>query len=148
MQLADRVDLMLGGGIGSVVLALAAAGIGLLPHHCSHRAKQAVDLHRINCSGVAAGEAQPTIDVGQVTFDVPTVDPILVGLAALDVSDCLGTTPRVDMLIEIAADGHVLQASHRPEKPTRASRCIAKQVRDLEFPVAPSRVSIRYAFTK
>jgi hypothetical protein len=143
MQLADRWL-----GIGSVVLALGAAGIALRPHHCKHHAKQAVDLHRIHCSGIAAASAGPILDVGQISFDVPTVDPYLVGLAALDVSDCLSSTPRVDMLIEIAADGHVIQASHRPDKPTRASRCIANQVRQLQFPVSDSRISIRYAFTK
>jgi len=142
MQLADRWL-----GVGSIALLLAFGGIALRPHHCNHHAKQVVDLQRINCSGMAAIDPQPTIDVGHITFDVPMVDP-LATLAALDVSDCLGQASRVDMLIEIAADGHVMHASHRPDRPTPASRCIAKQVRQLQFPASDSRISIRYAFTK
>lgn len=141
MQLADRWL-----GIGSVVLALGAAGVALRPHHRCHRAKVAhVDLHRTNCNGLAAITLPPP----PIDNPVPeVVDPYVTGLAALDVSDCLGSATRVDMLIEISADGRVVTASHRPEKPTAASRCIAKQVRQLEFPAGPSRISIRYAFTK
>jgi hypothetical protein len=52
------------------------------------------------------------------------------------------------MLVDIAADGHVTRVTHRPERPNRASRCIAHAVRHLQFPAADSPVSIRYAFTK
>jgi len=52
------------------------------------------------------------------------------------------------MLVDIAADGHVTRVTHRPERPTQASRCIAHAVRRLQFPASDSPVSLRYAFTK
>ena len=51
------------------------------------------------------------------------------------------------MLIDIAADGHVTGVSHRPEHPTRESRCIAKVARGLMFPATGESLVIRYRFS-
>ena len=76
------------------------------------------------------------------------VDPYTPVFENADLAHCFGDETRIEMLVDIAADGHVTRVTHRPERPNRASRCIAHAVRHLQFPPADSPVSIRYAFTK
>jgi hypothetical protein len=145
MQFAERWL-----GIGSVVVALAGIGtlaVQLRPHHHHHHLRShGFDFERTNCSGV------PAIHVGPQAMDEapPCVgdDPYTTAFARVDVASCLTTSRSVDMLIEIAADGHVTNVSHRPERPTAESRCIAKSVRGLHFPRSESGLAIRNVFSR
>jgi hypothetical protein len=148
MQFAERWL-----GIGSVVVALA--GIGTLavqfrPHHHRHHVRtHGLDFQRTNCSGAAAAsihiaETPETSDEALLRGD----DPYTSVFAKANVASCLTASTKVEMLLEIAADGHVTSVSHRPERPTTESRCIAKAVRSLQFPRSASGVTMRNVFTK
>jgi len=146
MQFAERWL-----GIGSVVVALAGIGtlaVQLRPHHHHHHyVRGGFDFQRTNCSGapaIAAPKANDTIDEALLRGD----DPYSTVFAKANVASCLTTSPSVEMLIEIAADGHVTNVSHRPERATAESRCIAKSVRGLHFPRSESGLAIRNVFTR
>jgi hypothetical protein len=147
MQFAERWL-----GIGSVVVALAGIGtlaVQLRPHHHHHHLRShGFDFERTNCSGVPA----TSLHVGPQTMDEAPPragdDPYTTAFARVDVASCLTTSRSVDMLIEIAADGHVTNVSHRPERPTAESRCIAKSVRGLHFPRSESGLTIRNVFSR
>jgi hypothetical protein len=136
---------------------VALAGIGTLavqlrPHHHHHHGVRAhgFDFQRTNCSGVPAG---PQIHVSAPNAVDDTLlrgddDPYSTVFARANVAQCLTTSNTVEMLIEIAADGHVTNVSHRPERPTAESRCIAKSVRGLHFPRSESGLTIRNVFTR
>jgi hypothetical protein len=144
MQFAERWL-----GIGSVVVALAGIGtlaVQLRPHHHHHRTLR-FDFQHTNCRGVpaAAAPVQTSIDEALLRGDD---DPYSTVFARANVAKCLTTSPSVEMLIEIAPDGHVTNVSHRPERPTAESRCIAKSVRGLQFPRSESGLAIRNLFTR
>ena len=147
MQFAERWL-----GIGSVVIALAGIGtlaVQLRPHHHRHARTHGFDFQHTNCRGVPAAIATPettpeTIDEALLRGD----DPYSNVFARANVAKCLTTSRSVEMLIEIAADGHVTNVSHRPERPTAESRCIAKSVRGLQFPRSESGLAIRNLFTR
>jgi hypothetical protein len=81
-----------------------------------------------------------------VAVDVP-VDPYAAVFTSAELAPCfLRDSSDVDMLVKIAADGHVLSATHRPEAPTPASRCIADRLAHLQFPADRTPVAIRYTF--
>lgn len=146
MQFAERWL-----GIGSVVVALAGIGtlaVQLRSHH-HHVRTHGFDFQRTNCSGAAA--TSTTIDAAPDTIDEALLrgdDPYTIVFAKANVARCLTTSQTVDMLIQISADGHVVSASHRPERPTAESRCIAKAVHELHFPPTESGVTMRNVFTK
>jgi hypothetical protein len=134
-------------GYGLVLLMFAATGFALAPEpsHRTQRAEPArVDFETTNCRGMAAHAK--TVD--EILIAGHESDPYTPVFAAADLSHCFGDETRVEMLVDIAADGRVTRVTHRPERPNRASRCIAHAVRHLQFPAADSPVSIRYAFTK
>jgi len=148
MQFAERWL-----GIGSVVVALAGIGtlaVQLRPHHHHHHNVRAhgLDFQRTNCSGAPAAAAVPA----QIPIDEALLrgddDPYSTVFAKANVAKCLTTSHSVEMLIEIAADGHVTNVSHRPERPTAESRCIAKAVRGLQFPRSESGLAMRNVFTR
>ncbi|HET9988173.1 MAG TPA: hypothetical protein VFQ65_06630 [Kofleriaceae bacterium] len=146
MQFAERWI-----GLGSLVIAFAATGFVArpkpLPHH--DRVAPHVDFRRTNCHGAAAMEPiriEPSVD--QILIEGHEADPYTPVFESADLADCFGDETRIEMLVDIAADGHVTRVTHRPERPNRASRCIAHAVRRLQFPANDSAVSIRYAFTK
>ena len=147
MQFAERWL-----GIGSVVVALAGIGtlaVQLRPHHHHHGVRaHGFDFQRTNCSGVPAAAAAPA----QIPIDEALLrgddDPYSTVFARANVAKCLTTSHSVEMLIEIAADGHVTNVSHRPERPTAESRCIAKVVRGLQFPRSESGLAMRNVFTR
>ena len=145
MQFAERWL-----GIGSVVVALAGIGtlaVQLRPHHHHPGVRSAFDFQRTNCSGVPALTTirlPDRIDEGLFTGD----DPYDSVFAKANVASCFATSDKVDMLIEIAADGRVTNVSHRPERPTAESRCIAKSVRGLQFSPSKSGVTLRKIFTR
>ncbi len=166
MQLAERWPGSL--IVGSVVVALAAAGVAV----CSERAVPAADrvqFGRMGCvdgrdslpaGSTAAGRRGVVVDVVHVPESAPievelvrlapdpiAPDPIATTLATTDVTRCFHGEDRVDLLIDIAADGRVTRATHRPERPTRTSRCIAHAVRALHFPASDTAISVRFAFT-
>jgi hypothetical protein len=145
MQFAERWL-----GIGSIVVALAAVGtVGfqLRPRHHHHHhdemVRRHIDFQPSNCSGAAAST---TVTVDQALLE-NRPDPYEAVLVQADVAGCFTTSDRVEMLIDIAADGHVTRATHRPEQPTHESRCIAKVARGLVFPATGESLAIRYAFT-
>jgi hypothetical protein len=149
MQFAERWL-----GIGSVVVALAGIGtlaVQLRPHHHHHHGVRThgFDFQRTNCSGVPAAPVHivtpEPIDEALLRGDD---DPYSTVFARANGAKCLTTSPSVEMLIEIAADGHVTNVSHRPERPTAESRCIAKSVRGLQFPRSESGLTIRNVFTR
>jgi len=130
---------------GLLLGLFVATGFALAPvpaHHTMIPAHVAFD--HTNCTGAAA-HAQ-TVD--QILITGQESDPYTPVFDRADVASCLGAEARIEMLVDIAADGHVTRVTHRPERPTPASRCIARAVRHLQFPAADSPVSIRYAFTK
>ena len=138
-------------GFGALLLVAAATGFALAPGPRSDRIAPAVDFRHTNCSGAAATE--PKIDarvetVDQILIANHEADPYTPVFEAADLGHCFGDETRIEMLVDIAADGHVTRVTHRPERPNHASRCIAHAVRHLQFPAADSPVSIRYAFTK
>ena len=136
-------------GFGALLLMAAATGFALAPapHDARIGNPARVDFHHTNCSGAAATEGRvETVD--QIVIANHEVDPYTPVFEAADLSHCFGDETRIEMLVDIAADGHVTRVTHRPERPNRASRCIAHAVRHLQFPAADSPVSIRYAFTK
>jgi hypothetical protein len=145
MQLAERWL-----GVGSIVVALAAigtVGFKLRPHHRHHHDDtwhRHIDFRPSNCSGAAASA---TISVDQALLENKP-DPYEAVLVQADVKDCFTTSDRVEMLIDLAADGHVTRVTHRPEHPTHESRCIAKVARGLVFPATGESLAIRYAFTR
>jgi hypothetical protein len=134
-------------GYGLVLVMVAATGFALAPGP-SHRTRSAVpariDFATTNCRGTAAHAK--TVD--EIVIAGHESDPYTPVFEAADLARCFGDETRIEMLVDIAADGHVTRVTHRPERPTRASRCIAHAVRHLQFPAADSPVSIRYAFTK
>jgi hypothetical protein len=151
MQFAERWL-----GIGSVVVALAGIGtlaVQLRPHHHHHHGVRihGFDFQRTNCSGVPAASA-PVHTVTPEPIDEALLrgddDPYSTVFARANVAKCLTTSHNVEMLIEIAANGHVTNVSHRPERPTAESRCIAKSVRGLQFPRSESGLTIRNVFTR
>jgi len=135
-------------GIGSVVLAVAAAGFALRPphhHHRGHGERTASPLLTpLRCSD--APKLVPPPPMAARDDDYASV------IRATDVDKCLTTSARVDMLISISRDGHFKSASHRPEKETDESRCIAKALTGAVFPTGANRndvsMSLRYSFTK
>jgi len=129
-----------------MLFAMAVAtGLALAPVPTHHAVIPAhVDFDHTNCSGVAT-HAQ-TVD--QILISGQDSDPYTPVFERADLASCFGDQTRIEMLVDIAADGHVTRVTHRPERPTPASRCIARAVRHLQFPAADSPVSIRYAFTK
>ena len=143
MQFAERWI-----GFGSLVIACAATAFVARPEIASHRTRTAIPAHvdfdHTNCSGVAT-HAQ-TVD--QILISGQDSDPYTPVFERADLASCFGDQTRIEMLVDIAADGHVTRVTHRPERPTPASRCIARAVRHLQFPAADSPISIRYAFTK
>jgi len=152
MQFAERWL-----GIGSVVVALAGIGtlaVQLRPHHHHHGVRvHGFDFQRTNCSGAPATSAPERIVIAAPdTIDEALLrgddDPYSTVFARANVAKCLTTSYSVEMLIEIAADGHVTNVSHRPERPTAESRCIAKSVRGLHFPRSESGLAMRNVFTR
>lgn len=149
MQFAERWL-----GIGSVVVALAGIGtlaVQLRPHHRHHHVRtQGFDFQRTNCSGAAA--STPPLDTGESIDSIllrgAESDPYTSVFANANVASCLTTSIKVGMLIEIAADGHVTNVSHRPERATAESRCIARSVRGLHFPASAAGVTMRFVFAK
>jgi hypothetical protein len=147
MQFAERWF-----GFGSLVIAFAITGFAVPqapPHH--HVTPPRVDFRHTNCSGAAATDpVQQQLDVvvDQIAIMNHEVDPYTPVFETADLAHCFGDETRIEMLVDIAADGHVTRVTHRPERPNRASRCIAHAVRHLQFPAADSPVSIRYAFAK
>jgi len=113
------------------------------PSHRTHARVPAIDFDHTNCSGTAAHE---TVD--QILISGREADPYTPVFESADLEACFGDQTRIEMLVDISADGHVTRVTHRPERPTPASRCIARAVRHLQFPAADSPISIRYAFTK
>jgi len=144
MQFAERWL-----GIGSIVVALAAVGtvgVKLIPrhhHHHHHITSRPIDFQPSNCSGAAAS----SVTVDQALLENKP-DPYEAVLVRADVAGCFTTSDRVEMLIDIAADGHVTRVTHRPEHPTHESRCIAKAARGLVFPATGESLAIRYAFKR
>jgi len=148
MQFAERWL-----GLGSLVIAFAATGFVARPKPLSHHEQIApparVDFHRTHCQGVAAIDTvriEPSMD--RILIEGQEADPYTPVFESAELAHCFGDETRIEMLVDIAADGHVTRVSHRPERPTHASRCIARAVRNLTFPASDSPVSIRYAFTK
>ncbi len=152
MQFAERWL-----GIGSVVVALAGIGtlaVQLRPHRQHHHVRtHGFDFQRTNCSGAAAvtvhiatPDTRDSIDELLLRGEEP--DPYTSVFANANVASCLTTSTKVEMLIEIAADGQVTNVSHRPERPTAESRCIARTVRGLHFPASASGITMRNVFTK
>ena len=145
MQFAERWL-----GIGSVVVALAGIGtlaVQLRPHHHHHGVRSSFDFQRTNCSGVPAfTTTRPPDRIDELLLNGD--DPYNSVFAKANVASCFATSRKVDMLIEIAADGHVTNVSHRPERPTAESRCIARSVRGLHFPSSESGVTLRKIFTR
>ena len=143
MQFAERWI-----GFGSLVIAFAATAFVARPEISSHRMRTVIPAHvdfdHTNCRGAAA-HAQ-TVD--QILISGQDSDPYTPVFERADLASCFGAEARIEMLVDIAADGHVTRVTHRPERPTPASRCIARAVRHLQFPAADSPISIRYAFTK
>jgi hypothetical protein len=137
-------------GFGAVLLMFAATGFVLAPQPSHHAIPAHIDFRHTNCSGAAATDPSPqkveTVD--QILIANHDVDPYTPVFESADLAHCFGDETRIEMLVDIAADGHVSRVTHRPERPNRASRCIAHAVRHLQFPAADSPVSIRYAFTK
>jgi hypothetical protein len=144
MQFAERWI-----GFGSLVIAFAATGFVArpVPRHRHHVASLPRIGFQPHCSGAAA--IDPKVEP-QIADQIANheVDPYTPVFEAADLAHCFGDETRVEMLVDISADGHVTRVTHRPERPNRASRCIAHAVRHLQFPAADSPVSIRYAFTK
>ncbi|MEP6864217.1 MAG: hypothetical protein ABJE66_26595 [Deltaproteobacteria bacterium] len=127
----------------------AATGFALAPgpHQDRTTIPARVDFHRTHCSGGERIESKvETVD--QTLIANHEVDPYTPVFESAELTSCFGDESRIEMLVDIAADGHVTRVTHRPERPNRASRCIAHAVRHLQFPAADSPVSIRYAFTK
>jgi hypothetical protein len=125
--------------VGSIVVALALVGVATLavnlrPHHHPHfRAHHHhIQFEQANCVGEAA---QPA-------------DPLIAVLDRAHVDRCLTTSNRVEMLIEIGADGRVANVTHRPEQPTAESRCLAKAISGLQFPAMPSPLALRKVFER
>ena len=146
MQLAERWL-----GFGSLVIAFAATGFVARPDPVHQRiAPPRVDFHGTHCFGAAATDhAADKVDtVDRILIANHEVDPYTPVFESADLAHCFGDETRIEMLVDIAADGHVSRVTHRPERPTPASRCIAHAVRHLQFPAGESPVSIRYAFTK
>jgi hypothetical protein len=145
MQFAERWL-----GLGSLVIAFAATGFVARPAR-PHRDRNAIPTHvdfgRTHCRGAAATE-RPVETVDQISIEGRDADPYTPVFESAELSHCFGDATRIEMLVDIAADGHVTRVTHRPERPNRASRCIAHAVRRLQFPAGDSPVSIRYAFTK
>jgi len=142
MQFAERWI-----GFGSFVIAFAATSFVARPETPSHRTHArvpAIDFDHTNCSGTAAHA--DTVD--QILISGREADPYTPVFESADLEACFGDQTRIEMLVDISADGHVTRVTHRPERPTPASRCIARAVRHLQFPAADSPISIRYAFTK
>lgn len=143
MQFAERWI-----GFGSLVIAFAATSFVARPETQAHRARTTiparVEFGQTNCSGKATHEQ--TVD--QILISGREADPYTPVFESADLEHCFGTEARIEMLVDIAADGHVTRVTHRPERPTPASRCIARAVRHLQFRAADSPISIRYAFTK
>ena len=136
-------------GYGLLLAMLATTGFALAPapaaHHPQVEVPAHVDFdHHTNCRGLAAHEQ--TVD--EILISGREADPYTPVFQSAELEHCFGDQARIEMLVDIAADGHVTRVSHRPERPTPASRCIARAVRHLQFPAADSPVSIRYAFTK
>jgi hypothetical protein len=104
-----------------------------------------IDFQPSNCSGAAA--SSQVVPVDQVLID-NRPDPYEAVLVHADVAGCFTSSDRVEMLIDIAADGHVTNVTHRPEHSTHESRCIAKAARVLVFPATGESLAIRYAFTR
>ena len=140
-------------GIGSVVLAIAAAGGALRPTRHHPRWHHAVvpttlELRTMRCAGhdvtSAPAPTAPTAPAAPAAY----VD--LIG--DIDVHHCFAGAPvdRVDLLISIARDGRVMTVSSRPERPTAVSRCIEQELHGWRFSATPNdgAVSIRYAFTR
>ncbi|MEO6773433.1 MAG: hypothetical protein ABI467_10500 [Kofleriaceae bacterium] len=157
MQFAERWI-----GLGSLVVAFAATGFVARPSSVSNpdRLDHArVDLRRTHCSGAALGAAPGAASgaaasgarpesIDRMLLEGREPDPYTPVFARAALAHCFGDQTRVEMLVEIAADGHVSEVTHRPDRPTRASRCIAHAVRHLQFPAGNSAVAIRYVFTK
>jgi hypothetical protein len=139
-------------GFASLLFAFGAVGFMAAPA-TPHRTRTArVDFHLTHCSGAAATDG-PRIAPKAETFDQILLesreaDPYTPVFENADLAHCFGAESRIDMLVDIAADGHVTRVTHRPERPNQASRCIARAVRHLQFPASDSPFSIRYAFTK
>ncbi|CAN5190414.1 hypothetical protein BH11MYX1_BH11MYX1_32550 [soil metagenome] len=133
-------------GLGSIVLALTAAGFALRPahHHRHHRGPRAVsplELAPSRCSGTATITPPPPMAVRD--------DGYAAVMRATDVDRCLTTSARVDMILYIARDGHLKGASHRPEHETEESRCIEKALTGAQFPAGNGvSTTLRYSFTK
>jgi hypothetical protein len=140
-------------GFASLVIASGAIGFMAAPATHSGRTRAAhVDFHHTHCSGAAAVDVvriEPKVEtVDQILIEGREADPYTPVFESAELTNCFGDESRIEMLVDIAADGHVTRVTHRPERPTQASRCVARAVRHLQFPASDSRVSIRYAFTK
>ena len=136
-------------GIGSVVLAVAAAGFALHPthHHRNHhlaRAESPLLLAPSRCSDTPKLVPPPPMALRD--------DAYASVIRATDADKCLTTSTRVDMLLSISRAGHFKSASHRPEKETDESRCIEKALTGAVFLTGPNdndvSMSLRYSFTK
>jgi hypothetical protein len=138
-------------GFASLLFAFGAVGFMAAPATPQRTRTARVDFHPMHCSGGMID--RPRIEPKAETFDQILLegreaDPYTPVFENADLAHCFGTESRIDMLVDIAADGHVTRVTHRPERPNQASRCIARAVRHLQFPASDSPVSIRYAFTK
>ena len=136
-------------GFAALLFMVAVTGFALAPssprvHHAPVAVPSHIDFDPTNCRGMAVH--METVD--QILISGREADPYTPVFESADLERCFGDQTRVEMLVDIAADGHVTRVTHRPERPTPESRCIARAVRHLQFPAADSPISIRYAFTK
>lgn len=93
--------------------------------------------HDLHCAGRGAVSTPAPVDPYQRVFSD----------AAPDLAPCFDGHGRVDLLIEIARDGHVTHVSNRPERETKTSRCVERVVQRLQFPVTDSVIAIRVPLT-
>jgi hypothetical protein len=139
-------------GFASLLFAFGAVGFMAAPATPQRTRTPRIDFHPTHCSGAAATDGvriEPKVEtVDQILLENREADPYTPVFENADLAHCFGTESRIEMLVDIAADGHVTRVTHRPERPNQASRCIARAVRHLQFPAGDSPVSIRYAFTK
>ena len=142
-------------GFGTIaVIAIAAAVPAMMPrhHHRHHRHHHDVDFTPRGCSDIVQPpRAEPIVAPGaSPTPATPDQDPYrhVFDQARPQFAHCFGDEQRVELLVQIGSDGHVIAVSHRPDPSTPASRCLSAIVSHLTFPRDDTSITIRIPLTR